>query len=328
MDGLYKIGAVSKITGINIPTLRVWENKFKIVEPSRINGTQRGYTKNDLDKLCIVKALVEKGDSISTLSGLDIIKLESRLEESSKQKKNFAPNEVKSNITVVVVGTMVPNFDNPIQNLPSIKVVNKYELSEFSEDEGIIKDNADILIFETPTLHVKTVTWVKKIMNQYSFNKSIILYRFGSADGVKAVDREENINILRHPANSNDIQMMCSFAINGQINQQEAVSQKSIKKKKDIEISDFEPFSDKELWEISVMANPIHCECPKHLSSIITSLRGFEKYSADCEELNAQDRILHEELEQHSVEARIIMEKALRKVIKDNSINYSVANAS
>ena len=30
MDGLYKIGAVSKITGINIPTLRVWENKFKI----------------------------------------------------------------------------------------------------------------------------------------------------------------------------------------------------------------------------------------------------------------------------------------------------------
>ena len=76
------------------------------------------------------------------------------------------------------------------------------------------------------------------------------------------------------------------------------------------------------------MANPIHCECPKHLSSIITSLRGFEKYSADCEELNAQDRILHEELEQHSVEARIIMEKALRKVIKENSINYSVANAS
>ena len=328
MDGLYKIGAVSKITGINIPTLRVWENKFKIVEPSRINGTQRGYTKNDLDKLCIVKALIETGDSISTLSGLDISALESRLEENLNQKSNYVPSETKNNITAIVVGTMVPNLDNPIQALPSIRIVKRFELSDFSEDEGIIEDNADILIFETPTLHVKTVTWVKNIMTQSSFSKSIILYRFGSADGVKAVNREENINILRQPANSNDIQMMCAFAINGQIKQKEVVIKNSIKKKAVVDIPDFEPFSDKELWEISVMANPIHCECPKHLSSIITSLRGFEKYSADCEELSAKDRILHEELEKHSVEARIIMEKALRKVINENSINYSVANAS
>ena len=118
------------------------------------------------------------------------------------------------------------------------------------------------------------------------------------------------------------------MTINGQIKQKEAVSKKSIKKNAVVENPDFEPFSDKELWEISVMGNPIHCECPKHLSSIISSLRGFEKYSADCEELSVKDRILHEELEEHSVEARIIMEKALRKVINENSINYSVANAS
>ena len=125
MDGLYKIGAVSKITGINIPTLRVWENKFKIVEPSRINGTQRGYTKNDLDKLCIVKALIETGDSISTLSGLDISALESRLEENLNQKNNYVPSETKNNITAIVVGTMVPNLDNPIQDLPSIRIVKR-----------------------------------------------------------------------------------------------------------------------------------------------------------------------------------------------------------
>ena len=145
MEGLYKIGAVSKITGINIPTLRVWENKFKIVEPNRINGTQRGYTKNDLDKLCIVKALIETGDSISSLTGLDISELELRLEKSSIQKKNFTPNETRENISVIVVGTMVPNFDNPISDLPNIRVINKYELSDFSEDEGIIEDSADIL---------------------------------------------------------------------------------------------------------------------------------------------------------------------------------------
>ena len=77
-----------------------------------------------------------------------------------------------------------------------------------------------------------------------------------------------------------------------------------------------------------MMSNPIHCECPKHLSSIISSLRGFEKYSADCEDLNEKDRVLHKELETRAAQARTIMELALRKVIKENAINYSTANPS
>ena len=71
------------------------------------------------------------------------------------------------------------------------------------------------------------------------------------------------------------------------------------------------------------MANPIHCECPKHLSSIISSIKGFEKYSADCEELSESDRILHKKLEENAKEARIIIEKSLRKVIEENSIAYN-----
>ena len=77
-----------------------------------------------------------------------------------------------------------------------------------------------------------------------------------------------------------------------------------------------------------MMSNPIHCECPKHLSSIISSLRGFEKYSSDCEDLDEKDLILHKELEKKTSQARIIMEKALRKVIKENDIKYSTANPS
>ena len=76
------------------------------------------------------------------------------------------------------------------------------------------------------------------------------------------------------------------------------------------------------------MANPIHCECPKHLSSIISSIKGFEKYSADCEELSESDRILHRELEENAHEARIIMEKSLRKVINENAIDFTVVNPS
>ena len=76
------------------------------------------------------------------------------------------------------------------------------------------------------------------------------------------------------------------------------------------------------------MANPVHCECPKHLSSIISSLLGFEKYSADCEELSESDRLLHNELEANAKQARIIMENSLRKVIEENAVDISSLNAS
>jgi hypothetical protein len=57
-------------------------------------------------------------------------------------------------------------------------------------------------------------------------------------------------------------------------------------------------------------------------------LRGFEKYSTDCEDLSEKDRVLHKELEATTCQARIIMEQALRKVIKENGISYSAANPS
>ena len=134
-----------------------------------------------------------------------------------------------------------------------------------------------------------------------------------------AANTDKRINTLRQPVSAQDIFLMIKF-----LTDIEPSSRNSVKASHDEHV----PFTDKELWEISVMANPIHCECPKHLSSIISSIKGFEKYSADCEELSESDRILHRELEENAKEARIIMEKSLRKVIKENSISYSVVSPS
>ena len=134
-----------------------------------------------------------------------------------------------------------------------------------------------------------------------------------------AANNDKRINTLRQPVSAQDIFLMIKF-----LTDIEPSNRNSVKASHDEHV----PFTDKELWEISVMANPIHCECPKHLSSIISSIKGFEKYSADCEELSESDRILHRELEENAKEARIIMEKSLRKVIKENAISYSVVSPS
>ena len=321
MDGLYKIGAVSKITGINIPTLRSWENKFDIVTPTRVNGTQRGYTKQDLDKLVLIQALIDSGDSISSLRGLSLEQLQSRLlsNDSSKNDSNSS-HEKLLELNVITIGTMIPDLEAETAGLPSINVTKKYDLDEFTDDENEeIKCDCDLIIFELATLHIQTIYWIKDILTNNSINHCIILYRFASSDGMMAANTDKRLNTLRQPVSAQDIFLMIKF-----LTDIEPSNKNSVNARHDEHV----PFTDKELWEISVMANPIHCECPKHLSSIISSIKGFEKYSADCEELSESDRILHSKLEENAKEARIIMEKSLRKVIKENSISYSVVSPS
>ncbi len=316
MDGLYKIGAVSKITGINIPTLRSWENKFDIVTPTRVNGTQRGYTKQDLDKLALIQALIDSGDSISSLRGLSLEQLQSRLlsNDNSKNDSNSS-NEKPLELNVISIGTMIPDLQAASPGMPSINVVKKYDLVEFTEVENeTININCDLLIFELATLHLQTINWIKNILKSNGIDHSIILYRFASSGGMQAANIDKRINTLRQPVTAQDIFLMIKFLTG---------IEPSNKNPDQSDYDEHVPFTEKELWEISVLANPIHCECPKHLSSIISSIKGFEKYSADCEELSESDRILHKKLEENAKEARIIIEKSLRKVIDENSIAYN-----
>ena len=51
----YKIGAVSKITGIGTETLRAWERRYNAISPKRSDSGDRVYDNDDLSKLFLLK---------------------------------------------------------------------------------------------------------------------------------------------------------------------------------------------------------------------------------------------------------------------------------
>lgn len=58
----YKISEVAEMTGLPIPTLRFWEQKFTILKPHRNDKGTRFYTPDDIEKIRLVAFLVkEKG---------------------------------------------------------------------------------------------------------------------------------------------------------------------------------------------------------------------------------------------------------------------------
>ena len=75
MNGPYKIGTLSRLTGFSPLLLRAWERRFALLAPERGEGGQRLYTDDDLAVLRHVRALMDDGRSIGEIarSGRDAL---------------------------------------------------------------------------------------------------------------------------------------------------------------------------------------------------------------------------------------------------------------
>src|SRR5512135_1421194 len=60
-DPLYNIGAVYRMTGIPIATLRIWERRYGFPQSARTPGGHRLYSERDVVGLRWVKARTEEG---------------------------------------------------------------------------------------------------------------------------------------------------------------------------------------------------------------------------------------------------------------------------
>jgi DNA-binding transcriptional MerR regulator len=62
----YKIGEISRITGLRPHVLRYWESEFKMIKPYKGGSLQRLYRKKDLDLILKIKKLLyEEGFTIA-----------------------------------------------------------------------------------------------------------------------------------------------------------------------------------------------------------------------------------------------------------------------
>ena len=66
----YSIGAVSRLTGITVHTLRVWEQRYSAIEAERTVSGRRKYTSHNVDRLMSLKFLVDRGCQISSIATL------------------------------------------------------------------------------------------------------------------------------------------------------------------------------------------------------------------------------------------------------------------
>src|ERR1700730_12115980 len=60
---VYSIGAVAQMLEVPASTLRAWEERYAVIVPTRSGGSQRLYSRNQLELLRVIKRQIETGIS-------------------------------------------------------------------------------------------------------------------------------------------------------------------------------------------------------------------------------------------------------------------------
>lgn len=76
---LYSIKDLEYLSGIKAHTIRIWEKRFRLLDPNRSNTNIRSYSDDDVRRILNVAMLVKNGYKISAVALFDEAKLQSEV---------------------------------------------------------------------------------------------------------------------------------------------------------------------------------------------------------------------------------------------------------
>lgn len=309
----YKIGTVSKLTGISPDTLRIWERRYEAVTPQRSAGGGRLYSTEDIARLKMIRRLVDKGDTIGVVAGLSHDELQARLSETRSVEAIAAP---QGPCRLAVIGELIAlKLEAERESLAEISIAASYDsLQAFLADEGTIE--ADILLVEQPTLQAETAVQVADWIARANASHAVIIYRFAAHQTLERLP-SSRCSTLRAPVDVQTVQRHCV----AQMGRMAGVRSDEA----EFALVAGEPapprrYNDETLAKLAGLSSTIKCECPQHLAELITSLGAFEKYSSECESRSVKDAELHAYLSSTASHARHMFENALSLVIEAENI--------
>ena len=308
---MFKIGAVSRITNIPVDTLRIWERRYSVVVPIRSENADRLYQREDINRLTLLKMLVDRGHSIGSIAKLSNEELVERLDihdqTSSKVKNNIQTRQ--GNNKVVVIGDVLSlqlahhQFSEEFYSIDGLYNTETEFLSKHGDNE------IDILIVEYPAVQEELLPQIDDLYKQSGANKMILVYGFTNTAAKRSLNASR-YHLVPAPITIDhlhaEILQLLEHA-KPEPQQQQNVSPD--------QPAPSRVYSNKQLIQLSSASSTIKCECPQHLSSLILKLVQFEVYSEQCENRGLKDAELHAMLGKITGHARAMMEAALTEVV-------------
>jgi len=185
----YRTGAAARLAGIPIETLRVWERRYKVVDPARSPRAQKLYTLAEVDGLRTIKWLTDNGHAISTIAPLPM----KTLEAMAKSYQAVLAAQPTSSITalteinLVLIGTALSQLQpQTIFQQNPISLVGSYpDLASALAANRL--NQASTIFIEIPTLEATTVATLSALKMAAPQTTIAVLYHVASSAMVRKI---------------------------------------------------------------------------------------------------------------------------------------------
>jgi hypothetical protein len=302
-DVTYRSGAAARLAGLSVETLRVWERRYELSDTRRSAHGQRLYSADQVQRLGMLKQLVDQGHPIGQLAHLPI----ERLRELAGAVAD-AHALAAGPIGVVVIGLGLARRIGA-GAVPALAVLASHARIDQAEVLAPAPDGApDVLLVELPELDERAVAPIAAARDVLGAAAVVVLYRFCSSATIRAL-RAQGWVAARVPAEMGELLPLCLQALAGQ----------RLPPRRAALVTPAPPprrFDEEALATIAAAGNRVTCECPRHLSELLLMVGSFERYSAQCAARDPEDALLHQELGHAAGQARVLLEGALERLAR------------
>jgi MerR family transcriptional regulator, light-induced transcriptional regulator len=311
IDGLYRIATVSKLTGIPVQTIRVWESRHAVVQPTRNEGNVRLYRRADIEHLSLVKAAVDAGHAISTVAPLTDRQIKARFKDAPAR----AVKAREAGCRVLVCGAALAavlktawraRSDVRVQAvLPALPDLPVAELDSLPSVEAVIID--------APVVSNALPAALRQMRAATKAPVAIVVYGFANRQALARLDAA-NVIALAAPTDPAQLARICQLGLAIDPTPPTAFSQRLMHSAAP------RRYADVFLQQLSQMPSKVQCECPNHLADLLSKLNAFERYSLDCESTNIKDAAMHAMMYSASGHCREFLEEVLRRLMAHEGI--------
>lgn len=286
-----------------------------MVAPKRSESRRRLCTAEDIQRLPLLKALVDRGHAIGMIAGLNSAQLEERLgiqEQADAGSGSGSVRKRSASCWLLVIGEVLHQQFAQRDFVSGTEMVASY--GSLEEADGWSGEPVDVVLIECATLFDETILMVQSLTKRVGALRAVIVYQFIQQGTERKIDQGisgiSGISALPAPVDAHELQVVLqanvSLATRAALPLPSAATGEHIPPRK---------FADKQFAQASQTSTTIGCECPQHLGNLLTSLAAFEKYSSECESRNAEDEALHRFLHRTTAQARSMMGRVLQEVI-------------
>ena len=296
-------GAVARLAGLPVTTLRVWERRYGVVAAPKTASGQRLYSSHDVLRLRALKQLTDNGHAIGTIAALPLEALEALV----GGLPTVAPANTGQQPQLVVVGRAAAR---KLSAWGDHVLRAAYDTLDQAEAADPAPGPTDVLLVHLPSLQPVAAQRVLALGARLHAGAVVVLYAFG-AEAVVATLDAAGATVRREPVGPRELAQL--VAPRGRSAALETARWPSAPRR----------FSDDALASLTQQVSSVACECPRHLAEIVLQLAHFERYSADCLALSTADAALHLDLSGLAAAARTQFEQVLARVVAAEGLDVT-----